>query len=480
MSREKWSRRELEKLLSPGETPPPPVDLAARIKAEIPDRLPVAQVPGGRAEGRSSSRLGPWLLAASVVMALGGGLLAYRATRQVPLEREVRELLQTVAEEDRGAGAAPEAPRAPTAAGDEDAAAAPAEEREPASRRLRRQASEQADRARAEELEARNEPAEAGSEKLEARAGKAFEVGAARQAEADAAGQAEAVPPAAAAPEDLRRPEAREQALAASSALAAPRKVRLADAAPDRDAGAYALLRHWIVERSELPLPEAVRVGELVAEFDPGAPRPPATQGESFVLHAEGAPAPFAPQARLRLLRFAVAAGSGGGGGQAGSGTRVQVDFDPHGVAGWRLAGEEELSPPGRLLSRPLEGSRWAALVEVELQPGIAPETLLATLRLRSPSVATGAGPARSLRLADLASSWRETSPALRLVSLAAELGEILHDAPADRVQELEALAGKARELAAEGLGTGRAAELAELADQAAGLAGAGEAPKGH
>lgn len=493
MSREKWSRRDLEKLLTPGETPSPPADLAARIKAEIPDRLPVAQAPGGAAGGGSSSRLGPWLLAASLVVTLGGGLLAYLTMRQAPLGRAAGELSRPVLEEDRGAGPA-EGPKLEQALSDTgpQAAPPPAPAQEPADRRLRQEVAQRADRAREDEPEARGEKLEARNEKTGDRAGEEAQAEPAEQAEAEVRAQLEALPepapataseavPPAAGPERSRRQGAREQALRAP---AAARKVHLADTDREAATGAPALLRPWIVEAGQLPPPEVVRVGELVAEFDPGVPPPPPGSGEVFALHAEGAPGPFTPGARFRMVRFAVVAGPAageGGGGRPDSGARVRVEFDPRGVAGWRLAGEEEPSPPARPLSLPLEGPRWVALVEIELQPGIPAETPLATLRLRLPSAAAGGDePARLLRLADLAASWREATPALRLASLAAELGEILGGSPVERAQALEALAGEARELAAESPGDVRAAELADLAARAAALARAGEAPEGN
>ncbi|HSM15084.1 MAG TPA: von Willebrand factor type A domain-containing protein, partial [Thermoanaerobaculia bacterium] len=72
----------------------------------------------------------------------------------------------------------------------------------------------------------------------------------------------------------------------------------------DVDTGSYTLARSYL-ERGTLPPPEAIRVEEFVnaQRYEDPAPR----RGE-FTLTAEGAPSPFAPSERYRLVRFAVKA----------------------------------------------------------------------------------------------------------------------------------------------------------------------------
>ena len=79
---------------------------------------------------------------------------------------------------------------------------------------------------------------------------------------------------------------------------------RLSTFALDVDTGSYTLARSYL-ERGSLPPAEAIRVEEFVnaQRYEDPAPR----RGE-FTLTAEGAPSPFAPGERYRLLRFAVRA----------------------------------------------------------------------------------------------------------------------------------------------------------------------------
>jgi von Willebrand factor/Uncharacterized protein YfbK, C-terminal len=294
----------------------------------------------------------------------------------------------------------------------------------------------------------------------------------------------------------------------------------------DVGTGSYDEVRRFLAA-GRLPPPEAVRVEELVNAFDYGDPRPAA--GEDFALAAEGAPTPFAGGERARLLRFALrgraaAPGPSGaptsGAGQlaappvaappvaappvgaapvaaAPAGTpqiiavqaRVEVDFDPAVVARWRLlgytdrglAGEPSGAPGGGGLGAGelRAGQRVTALYEVELQPAPAAGRPVATLRLRYRPAAGGEARevARTLRTGDLARRWEAASPALRLASLAAALGEVLRGAPGARGADAGEIYRRARRLAAQRPGDGRAAELAALAGKAAQLLGAGGGP---
>ncbi len=72
------NEKDIQDLLTPRERPVPPADLAERIKQEIPEDLPVIPDVDDFARRRPShSRV--WLMAASVLVAVGGGFLAFRS-----------------------------------------------------------------------------------------------------------------------------------------------------------------------------------------------------------------------------------------------------------------------------------------------------------------------------------------------------------------------------------------------------------------
>jgi Ca-activated chloride channel family protein len=72
----------------------------------------------------------------------------------------------------------------------------------------------------------------------------------------------------------------------------------------DVDTGSYTLAREYL-RRGHLPPAEAIRVEEFVNAFDY---RDRAPRRGDFALDAQGAPSPFAPGERYRLLRFAAKA----------------------------------------------------------------------------------------------------------------------------------------------------------------------------
>ncbi len=77
------NERDIKALLTPRERPVPPADLAARIKRQIPADLPVVPSLDGVTGARRLLRSRTWLMAASVVVAVGGGLLAVRLMNQM-------------------------------------------------------------------------------------------------------------------------------------------------------------------------------------------------------------------------------------------------------------------------------------------------------------------------------------------------------------------------------------------------------------
>ncbi len=78
------SDREIKDLLVPSSRPAPPADLADRIKQEIPEDIFVAPGPTVDATTVTMPRSRVWLLAASVIVAVGGAFFALRVMEQMP------------------------------------------------------------------------------------------------------------------------------------------------------------------------------------------------------------------------------------------------------------------------------------------------------------------------------------------------------------------------------------------------------------
>ena len=161
---------------------------------------------------------------------------------------------------------------------------------------------------------------------------------------------------------------------------------------------------------------------------------------------AEGAPSPFTPGERRRLLLFRLADSANAA--NPANAAEIEVDFDPTVVARYRRV-----------------SAGAVALYEIELQPAAATEEGAAG-EGGAAVVATLPGGAR-LRLSDLARSWEEASAGFRLASLAAKLAELAELRPGARPRgEMAELRRRARTLAAELPGDRRAAELLERVDR--------------
>jgi len=114
---------------------------------------------------------------------------------------------------------------------------------------------------------------------------------------------------------------------------------------------------------------------------------------------------------------------------------KVQVDFDPETVEGWRLLGYENRDVADRDFRNDAvdageigAGHSASALYEIRLAPRASGRDRLATLRLRWESRATGRVEEASLdlRVRDLESSFGRASRDLRVAAVAAELAERL------------------------------------------------------
>lgn len=335
-------------------------------------------------------------------------------------------------------------------------------------------------------------------------------------------------PPAAAA---AARPEAAEEEAAKVEAAspASPASPDVRGASPLRssfgaDTGTdfYRRVRRGLLAEGRLPRAASVRADELANAFELAAEMPAVGRPE---LAVEGAPLPAA--GATYLVRFEAR----GLAGRSSSDT-VEVDFDPAVVARFRRVGatahrggaaalyEIELRPeaaaapaaqgvmtgsrpdgagpafapaPPKPVAepRPADAAHPAAPSRMKAaspqavreprgaaapRPGAAgKDRVIATLRVVSRDEAgfQGGGllAARVVRLDQLHPSWDAASPALRVQGLAVELAQALAAKdPGPRLQEVRV---RAKALAAELPADPKAAELLQLVDRAADLAGA-------
>lgn len=329
-------------------------------------------------------------------------------------------------------------------------------------------------------------------------------------------------PPVAAAPPPLA---SGAEAKAAMSPAARPARPP-APAAPlrssfgaDTGVDSYRRVRRGLLGEGHLPRAASVRADELANAFDLAAEVQAVGRPE---LSVEGAPLPAAGAAAY-LLRFEVRGLTG-----RSSPDAVEVDFDPAVVARFRRVGatahrggaaalyEVELrkaaagvpaapaapaaqevtaeSRPGTAAAAPRAAAApqmTAASPRPPAEPPAAPasrpgggpqDRVIATLRVvprDERSMQDGALlAARVVRLSELHPSWDAASPALRVQGLAVQLAQAL--AARDPAQSLQALRARAQALAAELPEDPKAAELLQLVDRAADLAGepGGEAPR--
>jgi hypothetical protein len=311
-------------------------------------------------------------------------------------------------------------------------------------------------------------------------------------------------------------------------AIAAPDRAAPLRSSFGADTGtdSYRRLRRGLLAEGRLPRAASVRADELANAFDLASETPAVGRPE---LSVEGAPLPV-PGA-VYLLRFEVR----GLMGPAGAGA-VEVEFDPAVVARFRRVGatanrggatalyEVELRPaawraasaggaasaastrgagaaggtagfsptgappasprapsarqPAAASSRPADAPRDATAAA----PG-GGDRVIATLRLAAADRTNVGGnlggydllAGRALRLSQLRPSWAAASSALRAPGLAVQFAQALAAKdPGPRLQELRT---QAQALAAELPDDPKAAELLDLVERAAALAGAPAAP---
>ncbi len=269
--------------------------------------------------------------------------------------------------------------------------------------------------------------------------------------------------------------------VAESHAAPAPAKPKVPSTVGlDVDTDSYTVARRYL-EAGNLPDPDSIRVEEMVNFFDYGDAPP---TRDDFALRAEGAPTPFAGSAgsEYRLLRFNIRARQirpepaeelEGTLETIAKDAKVQVAFNPEVVARWRLLGYENRGIAGESFRDDSvdageigAGHSVTALYEVELKPGAVKNQPLADLHLRWRSEQTGRvrEEEKLLRVSQLASSWEQATPALRLASVVAEFAEILEGSSWARGSSLDDLYRLAQRVSGEQAESRRASDVAELA----------------
>jgi Ca-activated chloride channel family protein len=160
---------------------------------------------------------------------------------------------------------------------------------------------------------------------------------------------------------------------------------------------------------------------------------------------------------------------------------RVQVEFDPDGVAAWRLIGFENRAiddeqfrddtvDAGEIGS----GHSVTALYEIRLADGVADDAVLGTVRLRwlDPESGEAVEMEQEFTAADLSASYEETPEHFQLAATVAAYAEVLRDSYWAQSLDLDTVAAEARRVAALLAGDDDVAEFADLAERAARLAG--------
>ncbi|HEX4494451.1 MAG TPA: hypothetical protein VIE43_02175 [Thermoanaerobaculia bacterium] len=463
----RWNEREIARKLAERDELEPPAGLLEKIKGEIPPTIPVG-VP--RLETRRPSQSPQrWLIAASLVAMVGAGLFALRVQREAPPtaalaspagppEKDLRAV-----PEDGGQGAVP-LPDALQRRAEESRRPQQALPVPPPPPPLLKK-----DQEALKALEYSRPPVR--EQRLQA--------GVVGGVAGGAVAAPPPPPPAAPAPSPAPKPEVEENiAVVTESPLHEERRAGSARAEPAAPAvrDPWAVLQQTpgvVTDRINVGGNESGRQSEYVGPGNPyadaaahpvstfrlvaGAPSDavsnrvdspviyydfdvfgPMPEPGAVAITAEGAPTPFVPGPRFRLLRFHI--------GGAPTGTRVEVSFNPLAVARYRPVGD---GPTG--------------LYEIELHPGAPRAGQVATLRLVDPP-----GNEREVALSDFARSWEQASPDFRVSALTARFLDVLKRAPSAK-EDLAGIVRQVREIDKQPGGAG-AAELADRMEKAAGL----------
>jgi Ca-activated chloride channel family protein len=156
---------------------------------------------------------------------------------------------------------------------------------------------------------------------------------------------------------------------------------------------------------------------------------------------------------------------------------KAQVEFNPNVVSRYRLLGYENRDiADERFRDDSVDageigaGHSVTALYEIKLQPDASERAELAALHLRyrEPDGGEVLEVEKSVRLADLADSWEDAPPALRLAAVAGEFAEILKKSYWAKKGDLEDLFRRAQKVSADFPGDKDVAELVDLIGKAA------------
>lgn len=484
--------------------PEPPAGLEEALRRDVPEELELApEVSGGGEGGRTpSGRRRRYLLAAaSVVLAVGAGVLALRVMERVEppalvqessgdaaarpsaeADHASRETLDASADRTSAGDSLGPLPEAPPAGHEKQESPVPGAGPEERVTELEVSLSDAVEEVVTVTSEGRriHESNAAGGETISRRARKGLD-GPVQRREAAAA-----VPPSTggtAEPNDRPYGDVFFRAYGTHPFLD-PAEDPLSTFALDVDTGSWGIVRRYLSD-GHLPPPEAVRVEEVVNAFDYGDPPP--DEGD-FALLAEGSRSPFAggPHAeRYHLVRFGLRTRRvfveelTGTLQTVARDARVQVELEPGVVERYRLLGYENRDVPDeRFRDDTVDagevgaGHGVTALYEVKLRPEAAGDATAATLRLRYRSAATGEVEELELPVTagELLRPWEEAPSSLRLASVAAELAEILRGSYWAKDGDLDELFRRAQAVSAQRPGDVRAAELAALVGRAAEL----------
>lgn len=294
----------------------PPAGLLEKIQSEIPAEIRVSpelvRSTGGKVEEIGMPRRQRWLIAASLIAALGVGVLGWELSERGGMKKEVMwaeppQAYYDRAQEPAGAVPAPQpAPPAALAAPKEKAAPSPLSRYDSS---LQRQAMPEAERRMraAEEMQRRayarpaapsaEAPKEIFSEEMTV-TGKAYplettQIGENFDYAPSTGGTAE--------PNDRPYGDVFFKTHGTNPFIDTDDD-RLSTFGLDVDTGSYTVARRYLAD-GHLPDPDSVRVEEWVNFFRYGD-RPP-SRGD-FALNAEGAPTPYTEGPRYRLVRFNI------------------------------------------------------------------------------------------------------------------------------------------------------------------------------
>ncbi|HXI14096.1 MAG TPA: von Willebrand factor type A domain-containing protein [Thermoanaerobaculia bacterium] len=245
------------------------------------------------------------------------------------------------------------------------------------------------------------------------------------------------------------------------------------------NAGSFRILEEAL-RSGHLPDRDSIRVEELINHFDFGDAAP--QSGSDFAIAIDGGTAPNLTRNAIHLVRIGVRARESKSPGNnlsrdgrvVAKDARGQVTFNPDVVAQYRLVGYEgrEIQQAGVTI---YSGHAVSALYELRLKrapQSMNPNASVGKILLRYRD-ADGLGEklvARSIELSSVAPAWRDSSPALRLAWLIAQLGEAVKRSGSQRLLPTSELALQIDALRRSFPGDRAVEDLAQMAERIAGF----------